>query len=220
MIRYIFCASMLLVLLGCGDLIPVIPTLTISGHLFKDCGGEPVTTGTLTIWNSFGKPIATAVPDASGFFNLEYRGAANHIGYDDNIGFSSDQIYGADPSGSITAGDLGDLYVNNKGSIKVTLRVISPKTSSDTLLLKAIGIVEEVKIPGPFVDGIVHTFEGIKIQGTVFAPCLVANSECKNCIQGGFEWELNKVGNNLFANGFQLGLCGCGQVNEVEIVIE
>ena len=205
---------MLLVLLGCGDLIPVIPTLTISGHLFKDCGGEPVTTGTLTIWNSFGKPIATAVPDASGFFNLEYRGAANHIGYDDNIGFSSDQIYGADPSGSITAGDLGDLYVNNKGSIRVTLKVLSPKTSSDTLLLRS--IEGEVKIAGPFMDGTTHLFEDIHMQNQIFAPCLIADSDCENCIRGGIEWRLN----NIEANSIELGLCGCGQVNEVEIVIE
>jgi hypothetical protein len=219
MMRFIFCAAILLVLLGCGDLIPVIPPLTISGHLFKYCGGEPVTTGTLTILSPFGSTLATDIPDASGFFNLEYKGTASRIVYDDNIGFSGEEIYAAGPSGSIESGDLGNFYLNNKGSIRVKLKVISPKTSSDTLLLRAIGIAEDVKIPGPFVDGIVHTFENIQMSNTL-VPCLVANSECENCTQGGLAWELNKVGNNLFANGVQVGLCGCGQVNEVEIVIE
>ncbi len=191
----------------------------IRGRLLQNCDGLPVSNGVI-ILKGLTFMGGTTICDSSmiaedGSFIFHFNGPANFIEFEgrDLLSFSL--------GGSIPEGDVGNLIVENRGTLRITLKVFDPKTTADTLEIHMRN--HALKIAGPFTDGDTHLIEDIDLyEGGVdgFSGCASVDSTCTFCSLFSVVSGIKQVKDVSMWNESFVGLCGCGITNELEVRIE
>ncbi len=120
----------------------------LKGRLYNSCGIPSSQTNlSLKVGGKNGDSF-DATTDLDGFFEIPYEGRDMFIRYIPNI--ISDL-----PSGNV---DIGNVYTNISYSLIVSLSIVNPLTSNDTIEIKG------TKYPGPFQSGILDTIDFLSLN--------------------------------------------------------
>lgn len=155
----IFIFIIVVFLSGCGKN-DTTPTTYVSGHLYETCKGAPIKNQELYIYqlytgtNGTGT-LATGTTDSTGYFKIPYA-TTNRIDLVElRLGGGNYAIC----TWPFSSNDINDSNVYNISTcnIVVRLNVINPYTINDTLQISDARADTVLKVPGPFISGILYT---------------------------------------------------------------
>lgn len=208
-------------LINClGDDSPEIYTLT--GTLYYDCTDLPADNLPLLLWGYDGSVFVedvtgvkgSATTDENGKFSISYEKVPRRVdlSLETNNGINSLKVLLGIPDNENT--DLGDVFISNRGRLKVILDVSNNYSGSDTLNIFTRG--GSVKYFGSFSSGILDTIVNIRASPQSF------NQELFNQVNNGYhdeiEWMINRD-MTTYKSTFYYPR-GCGTIDEITLKIE
>ncbi|MEO8772647.1 MAG: hypothetical protein ABI402_21305 [Ferruginibacter sp.] len=178
----IFIFIVLLFFCGCGKN-DTSPTTYVSGHLYETCNGAPIKNQGLYIYqqslsSNGNNTLATGSTDSTGYYKIPY-GTGNSINNIELRLSGGNYAVTTLPKSLVNIDDL-NVYNISTCNIVVRLNVINPYTSLDTLDINDYRSLTNLKIPGPFISGILYTasdynillpnYLGVGETGTLHEP--------------------------------------------------
>ena len=152
------------------------PSYEISGQLFQDCSKQPMANKPIDLFQEIqhnwdnstdGGVLATTTTDTNGFFKFVFKdknGGEESIRYQAGAGYN--EVLEKIPNR--TSLDSLIIFNNPSTNIQVSLNVINPYTANDTLNIVNLNTNQWMRIPGPFLSGILYTAIDLPLLGMYF----------------------------------------------------
>lgn len=203
-----------------GDENPEIYTLT--GTLYENCTFTPAANVNLVLWGYDGSVFqedvtgvkGSATTDENGNFSISYEKQPIRVdlSLETSNGINSLKVMKGIPNNENL--ELRNVFISNRGKLKITLDVINTYNSSDTLFISTSG--KTTAFNGPFNSGILDTIENIIASPQAFDKDLFYRQRTNEVVQ--LIWGINRLVQNVKKIPYYP--TGCGVIDEITLKIE